>query len=148
VDTRKPNGEFGGPAISGGSFRDFIVPDNLSCGIPATAAAYSLNVAVVPHGGLGYLTVWPTGEVQPVVSTLNSVDGRIKANAAIVPAGTNGAIRIYASNTTDVVLDIDGYFLPAPDPSAYAFFPLTPCRVADTRTANGPLGGPYLYGGQ
>jgi YVTN family beta-propeller protein len=148
VDTRKPNGEFGGPAISGGSFRDFIVPDNLSCGIPATAAAYSLNVAVVPHGGLGYLTLWPTGEEQPVVATLNSVDGRIKANAAIVPAGSNGAIRIYASNTTDVVLDIDGYFLAASDPSAYAFFPLTPCRVADTRTANGPLGGPYLYGGQ
>ena len=148
VDTRKPNGEFGGPAISGGGFRDFSVPDNVGCGIPATAAAYSLNVAVVPHGGLGYLTMWPTGQDQPLVSTLNSLDGRIKANAAIVPAGANGAIRIFASNTTDVVLDIDGYFLAAPDPSAYAFFPLTPCRVADTRTTKGPLGGPYLYGGQ
>ena len=148
VDTRKPNGEFGGPAISGGAFRDFAVPDKLSCGIPTTAAAYSLNVAVVPHGGLGYLTVWPTGQGQPLVATLNSLDGRIKANAAIVAAGSNGAIRIFASNTTDVVVDIDGYFVVAPDPSAYAFFPLTPCRVADTRTTNGPLGGPYLHGGQ
>ena len=148
VDTRNPNGQFGGPAIGGGNFRDFIVPDNLSCGIPATAAAYSLNVAVVPHGGLGYLTMWPTGEDQPVVSTLNSLDGRVKANAAIVPAGVNGAVRIYASNTTDVVLDIDGYFVAAPDPSAYAFFPLTPCRVADTRSTIGPLGGPYLSGSQ
>ena len=148
VDTRKPNGPFGGPAIRGGTSRDFIVPDNLSCGIPTTAAAYSLNVTVVPYGGLGYVTIWPTGEDQPVVSTLNSLDGRIKANAAIVPAGANGAVWVYASNTTDVVLDIDGYFLPAPDPSAYAFFPLTPCRVADTRKANGPLGGPYLYGSQ
>jgi YVTN family beta-propeller protein len=148
VDTRKPNGRFGGPAISGGTSRDFIVPANLSCGIPSTAAAYSLNVAVIPHGALGYLTVWPTGEDQPVVSTLNSLDGRIKANAAIVPAGAGGAVRVFASNTTDVVLDIDGYFLPAPDPSAYAFFPLTPCRVADTRTTKGPLGGPYLYGGR
>jgi YVTN family beta-propeller protein len=148
VDTRKANGEFGGPAISGGAFRDFAVPDNLSCGIPTTAAAYSLNVAVVPHGALGYLTVWPTGQGQPLVATLNSLDGRIKANAAIVAAGTNGAIRIYASNTTDVVVDIDGYFVVAPDPSAYAFFPLTPCRVADTRSTIGPLGGPYLSGGQ
>jgi YVTN family beta-propeller protein len=148
VDTRKANGQFGGPAIRGGTARDFIVPDNLDCGIPATAAAYSLNVTVVPHGALGYLTVWPTGEDQPVISTLNSLDGRIKANAAIVQAGANGAIRFYASNTTNVVLDIDGYFVPAPDPSAYAFFPLTPCRVADTRTTNGPLGGPYLYGSQ
>ena len=58
-----------------------------SCGVPATAAAYSLNVTVVPSGSLGYLTIWPTGESQPVVSTLNSPDGRMKANAAIVPAG-------------------------------------------------------------
>jgi YVTN family beta-propeller protein len=148
VDTRAANGPFGGPALSGGTSRDFTVPANLSCGIPSTAAAYSLNLAVVPHGALGYVTVWPTGEDQPLVSTLNSLDGRIKANAAIVPAGAGGAVRVFASNTTDLVLDIDGYFLPAPNPSAYAFFPLTPCRVADTRTTNGPLGGPYLYGRQ
>ena len=148
VDTRNPNGQFGGPEIHGGTARDFALPANLNCAIPATAAAYSLNVAVVPHGALGYVTVWPTGQDQPVVSTLTSLDGRIKANAAIVPAGANGAVRIYASNTTDVALDIDGYFLAAPDPSAFAFFPLTPCRVADTRRTNGPLGGPYLYGGQ
>lgn len=148
VDTRKPIGQFGGPPIDGGTSRDFIIPDNLSCAIPATAAAYSLNLVVVPHGALGYVTIWPTGGDQPVVSTLNSLDGRIKANAAIVLAGTNGAVRVYVSDTTDLVLDIDGYFLPAPAPSAYAFFPLTPCRVADTRTTNGPLGGPYLYGGQ
>lgn len=44
-----------------------------ACGIPATASAYSLNITVVPRAGtLGYLTVWPTGQPQPVVSTLNS----------------------------------------------------------------------------
>ena len=75
-------------------------------------AAYSLNVTVVPQGPLGYLTIWPTGEDQPVVSTLNSLDGRIKANAAIVPAGTSGAVSVYVTNTTDVILDIDGYFAP------------------------------------
>ncbi len=148
VDTRRASGPFGGPAISGGTSRDFAVTNNLACGIPSTAAAYSLNVSVVPRGALGYVTVWPTGEDQPVVSTLNSLDGRVKANAAIVPAGAGGAVRVYASNTTDLVLDIDGYFVRAPDPSAYAFFPLTPCRLVDTRAAYGPLGGPYLYGGQ
>ena len=34
VDTRLANGQFGGPAISGGTFRDFIIPDNLSCVSP------------------------------------------------------------------------------------------------------------------
>src|SRR4029079_18159998 len=80
------------------------------CGAPANAAAYSLNVTVVPHGLLGYLTGWPTGQPQPLVSTLNSLDGTVLANAAIVPAGTGGAISFYAVNTTDVVVDINGYF--------------------------------------
>jgi len=146
VDTRNADGEFGGPSIQGGTYRNFAIPDNQSCGIPNTAAAYSLNVTVVPHEPLGYLTVWPTGEEQPTVSTLNSLDGRVKANAAIVPAGTSEAVSVFASNTTDVVLDVDGYFAPVSG-STLAFYPLTPCRVADTRNLNGPLGGPYLGGG-
>ena len=74
---------------------------------------------------------------------MNSLDGRIKANAAIVPAGTNGAVSVYVSDTTNVVLDIDGYFT-APSDSTLQFYPLTPCRVVDTRNANGDLGGPFL----
>lgn len=146
ADTRLPNGPFGGPPIPTGGYRNFAVPQS-TCGIPASATAYSLNVTVVPHGGLGFLTLWPTGEDRPGVSTMNSLDGRIKATAAIVPAGSNGAVSVYASSTTDVVLDINGYFVPTPDPSALAFYPLKPCRVADTRWAAGPLGGPYLQGG-
>jgi hypothetical protein len=45
-------------------------------------------------------------------STLNSWDGAVVANAAIVPAGTGGAINICVTNRTHVVLDIDGYFAP------------------------------------
>jgi hypothetical protein len=142
VDTRLPNGPFGGPAISGGSERDFALPQG-ACNIPPQAAAYSLNVTVVPNGYLGYLTVWPTGQTQPLVSTLNSLDGRIKANAAIIPTGSGGAVSVYASDTTQVVLDVNGYFVPS-DSSALAFFPLTPCRVVDTRNSDGPLGGPTL----
>src|SRR5271166_6689287 len=69
-----------------------------------------------------------------------------KANAAIVPAGVSGGVNVFVSNTTDVVLDVDGYFAPVSG-STLAFYPLTPCRVADTRNLNGPLGGPYLGGG-
>ena len=138
VDTRNTNGTFGGPAISGGTSRTFpLTEGDNPCGIPASAVAYSLNVTVVPQGTLGYLTIWPTGEGQPTVSTLNSLDGRIKANAAIVPAGTpNGSVSVYVTNTTNVVLDINGYFTTA-NGSTLAFYPLAPCRVADTRKPNG-----------
>jgi hypothetical protein len=144
VDTRNATGPFGGPSIAGKSSRSFVIP-NSACAVPSTVTAYSLNVTVIPKAGLGYLTVWPTGVTQPVASTLNS-DGRAKANAAIVPAGTNGAISVYATDATDVVLDINGYFVPATSTSALAFYPLTPCRVADTRNGSGPLGGPSLVG--
>jgi hypothetical protein len=143
ADTRNASGPFGGPAIAGGTFRDFVIP-NSACGIPPTAAAYSINVAVVPRGTLGYLTLWPSGQSQPLVATLNSIDGRIKSNAAIVPAGSNGAVSVFATNTTDVILDINGYFVPGSSPNALAFYPLTPCRIADTRNPAGPLGGPRL----
>jgi hypothetical protein len=141
VDTRLQGG--GGP-IPGGTSRDFPVPQEGGCNIPATAVAYSLNVTVVPEGFLGFLTIWPTGQPQPVVSTLNSLDGRIKANAAIVGAGTGGAVSVFVTNTTNVILDIDGYFVPA-IASALAFYPLTPCRVADTRPQHG--GGGPIPGG-
>ncbi len=146
VDTRMSNGPFGGPYFSQGSSRSFIVPQS-PCDIPGTAAAYSLNVTVVPRTRtLNYLTIWPTGEAQPVVSTLNSPDGRVKANAAIVPAGAGGAVSVYVTDSTDVILDIDGYFQ-APASQTLQFYPVPLCRGFDTRRANGNLGGPYLQGG-
>ncbi len=102
----------------------------------------------MPQGPLGYLTIWPAGRSQPLVSTMNSLDGRVKANAAIVPAGASQAVSVYVSDTTNVVLDIDGYFAPATQ-STLAFYPLPPCRVADTRKSTFPqgLGTPHLSGG-
>ncbi len=144
ADTRNADGPFGGPELAAKSTREFDIPQS-ACGIPSTAVAYSLNVTVVPNAELDYLTVWPAGESQPLVSTLNS-DGRIKANAAIIPAGTNGGISVYATGATQLILDIDGYFVPAGTTSGLQFYPLTPCRVADTRNADGPLGGPSLTG--
>ena len=143
ADTRGATGPFGGPSGAGGSSRTFAIPQS-ACGIPATATAYSLNVTVVPSGPLSYLTLWPAGEAQPLVSTLNSFDGSVVANAAIVPAGAGGAVSVYASNPTDVILDIDGYFEAAGAPHALAFYPATPCRVADTRGAAGTFGGPSM----
>ena len=153
VDTRPKDG--GGGPIQGGTSDNFNLPQAAKQGKAcptldlSTAAAFSLNVTVVPPGPLGYLTIWPTGENQPIVSTLNSLDGRVKANAAIVPAGYLGAVSVFVSNTTDVVLDIDGYFAPLSG-STLAFYPLPPCRVADTRDKTYPqgLGPPYLKGQQ
>jgi hypothetical protein len=138
ADTRNPAGAFGGPFLVGNATREFDIP-NSACNIPATAQAYSVNATVVPHGFLGFLTAFPCGQTLPLASTLNATDGRVKAAAAIVPAGTNGGLCFFSTNDTDLVLDINGYFVPNSSPTALAFFPVTPCRVVDTRLAAGPL---------
>ena len=144
VDTRLTGG-----SIAAGTSQSFN-PGGGGCSIPLPSTgriAYAINVTVVPHGTLGYLTVWPTGSAQPIVSTLNSLDGRTKASAAIATGGNGGEISIYATDTTDLVLDVSGYF--TDDPASYVYVPMTPCRLVDTRIDNGTsFGAPSLVAGQ
>jgi len=56
-----------------------------------SAQAFVLNATVVPPGLLAFLTLWPQGTTQPLVSTLNAIDGAVSSNLAIVPA-TNGSV--------------------------------------------------------
>jgi hypothetical protein len=53
-------------------------------------------------------------EQRPADSTQVALarDGTVVANAAIVPAGKGGAIDVYVTNPTHVILDINGYFAP------------------------------------
>jgi hypothetical protein len=108
VDTRGATGPFGGPQLAASASREFVVAAS-ACNIPATAGAYSLNATVVPPAPLGFLSLWGSGS-QPVVSTLNAVDGTIVANAALVPASNTGSVTAFASNLTHLILDINGYF--------------------------------------
>ena len=141
ADTRSyggMTGPSGPPSMTASSTRSF--PVSGSCGIPANAVAYSLNVTAVPQTGyLGWLTTWPTGKPMPVASTLNSWNGVIVANAAIVPAGTGGALSVFVSDPADVFVDVNGYFAP-PASDGLQFYPITPCRVADTRSYGGKTG--------
>jgi hypothetical protein len=139
ADTRNAPSALGGPSLRGGAFRAFPILSSF-CSIPPNAAAYSLNFTAGPHGPLGYLTVWPTGQPQPLVSTLNALTGAVTANAAIVPVGSAGEISVYASNDTDMVIDVNGYFAP-PASGGLSLYTLTPCRVLDTRTSTGAFTG-------
>ncbi|BDC49870.1 hypothetical protein F183_A21860 [Bryobacterales bacterium F-183] len=121
-----------GTPIPGGTFRNFTFG---ACAIPSNATAVALNVTLVPGGPFGFLSIWPAGQQQPVVSTMNSLDGRIKANAAIVGVGAGQAVSVFATDAAHVILDVNGYFVPAGTPGALAFYPVTPCRLLDTRGA-------------
>jgi hypothetical protein len=110
VDTRNSTGALGGPILLPGT-RDFPILSG-TCGIPNTAVAYSINVTAIPAGHLSYLTIYASGQDQPLTSTLNDDTGTIVANEVTVSAGTGGSVRVYVTDETNVILDVDGYFIP------------------------------------
>src|SRR6202142_3251152 len=123
ADTRNAAGTFGGPVVSAAETRSFPVP-SAACSIPSAAQAYSLNATVVPSGPLPYPTLWPAGGARPNVSTLNSFEGLIVANAALVPSGTDGGASPFVTDQTHLILDIDGFFAPyTPIPSGFGTTP-------------------------
>src|SRR5712691_3749885 len=138
ADTRLATGLLGGPSLAAQSTRSFPLLAS-SCGLPASAQAYSLNFAAVPKGPtLAYLTAWPAGQSQPLVASLNDQTGTVLSNAVIVPAGNGWAVNASATDATDLVIDINGYFAP-PGLGGLSLFTMTPCRVADSRLPAGSL---------
>ena len=139
IDTRGPNGHLGGPFLQGRMQRDFPVLESSCLSGLNQPQAYSLNFTAVPHTShhpLGYLTVWPEGQEQPTVSTLNNPTGTVVANAAIVPAGSGGGISTYVYDDTDLIVDVNGYFAAA-GTGGLSLYPTTPCRAYDSRNNNG-----------
>lgn len=76
------------------------------------SAAVPHNITVVPSGPLGFLSAAPSPITLPArSSTLNVLSRAVPANAATVPVGwPDGSIDIYVSNTTEVIIDINGYY--------------------------------------
>ncbi|MDL1951981.1 hypothetical protein FBQ97_19530, partial [Acidobacteria bacterium ACD] len=125
ADTRGANGAYGGPALVANVARSFDIDSSPTCtGIPSPATAYSLNFTIIGSAGAyqnAFLTVWPTGATQPTVSTLNFDGGQLKANAAIVPRGTNGAISVFVNAAAHLLIDINGYFTNDPSDNGQFF---------------------------
>jgi hypothetical protein len=113
ADTRGPAGPYGAPPLQAGGIRTFPLVGR--CGIPETASAVALNLTVTGPTALGHLIVFPLGSPLPASSTLNYRAGQTRANNAIVPLGTGGAIAVacgQSSGTTDFIIDVNGYFTP------------------------------------
>jgi hypothetical protein len=73
--------------------------------------AYSLNFTVLPPGALSFLAAWPDNASYPGTSILNATAGGVVANTSIVVSGSDGGIDVLASNATDLLIDINGYFI-------------------------------------
>jgi hypothetical protein len=111
VDTRNANGPYGGPPITVGPDRAFVLAGQ--CGIPATAKAVSINVTVTQSTAQGDLRIYPGGSSLPLVPTINYRPGQIRANNALAALGLAGDVVIHcdqASGTVEFIIDTNGYF--------------------------------------
>ncbi len=106
-------------------------------GVPAGAVAAVLNVTATNTTQAGYLTVFPSG-VPPTASNLNWAAGSTVANLVVSELNSNGAITLYNhSGSTDVVIDVMGYYTPAGGVGGEFSALPTPTRICDTRAGSG-----------
>ena len=118
MDTRTQGGSgktgvFGAPSLVAGQARVIPIPSS-NCGVPA-AAAYSLNfVSVTPLGQpVAWVAAWQDNTAFPGTVVLNALQGGVVDNSAVVPAGADGGIQVLATNNTDLVVDMNGYYVQA-----------------------------------
>lgn len=109
LDTRstesKVNGNSGGVAIPAQRSVKVVVAGQR--GVPAEIDAVSVNLTVTGSQADGYLTAYPCGAV-PNASNVNFVVGVDTANAATIPTDASGAICLWASAATHMIVDING----------------------------------------
>jgi hypothetical protein len=111
ADTRDADGPYGGPALSAGATRSFVMSGR--CAIPAEADAVAINVSVTQPTAPGFLTLYPLGVTPPLASTINYGAGQTRANNAIVQLGSGKSLAVtcgQSSGATHVILDVVGYF--------------------------------------
>ncbi len=114
ADTRNPAGPSGGPALGADTIRRFPVTG--VCGIPSTATAVALIVAVVDETDVGNLRLYPAGSPAPGSSTINFAVQKARANNAIIALGSGGQIAVQcnmppgSTGQTHFLFDVTGYF--------------------------------------
>jgi uncharacterized repeat protein (TIGR01451 family) len=111
IDTRNAVGPLGGPALGAGLDRNFLVAG--TCGIPSTAKAISVNIAVTGATVAGNVRIHPGRSPIPQISSINYTAARTRSNNAIVALNSLGELAVFAAQTSGTVhfiLDVTGYF--------------------------------------
>jgi IPT/TIG domain len=111
IDTRRVEGQLGGPALAPSQERFFTVTE--TCGIPPSAKALVVNLTVVSPTGTGYLSVYPGNAFFLGTSMINFSGGKTRATNGIVLLSTDGAGSIGIMNSSGgsahVALDVSGF---------------------------------------
>ncbi len=100
--------------------------------IPSNAVAVTGNITPVPSNA-GYLTLFPSNAARPLVASSNFAAGEVVNNVFTVGLGSDGAFKIFASATTEVIVDVSGYYAPPASGGLYFHALPQPIRLLETR---------------
>ncbi|MFN8040837.1 MAG: TNT domain-containing protein [Acidimicrobiales bacterium] len=78
--------------------------------VPSWATSVVTNVTVTNTTAASFLTIYPTGEAQPLVSTLNWVPGQTIANGTTTSLAALQSTVYNSAGQTDVIMDVSGWF--------------------------------------
>lgn len=111
-------------------------------GVPAEhVSAVVLNATVTEPTASGFVTIWPTGDERPVISSLNFVPGLTVPNLVTVAVSDDGKLSLFNSHgQSHVLLDIAGYYTTAEGNRGSRFVAVTPNRILDSRIGLGRAG--------
>jgi len=108
----------------------------------SNVSSVAVNLTAVSPAASGYLTVG--AEVpQPTArtSSVNFPARQNRANLALVPVNPDGTITVvnYSGGSTQILVDVLGYFNDGTPSAAGSFLPSTSFRAVDTRTTASAL---------
>lgn len=164
VDTRDNTGGYNTPQPSNLQWREYQVRGqgkiNGQGGVPDSAEVRAVAVTVTTvlptfnanTPTTGTLQFGPGGPAKPQdqTSTLTYESGDVVTSTAIVPVGDNGKIALRSSHSTNVLIDVTGYFTLTEDPTAanaaLGYSSVPAFRFADTRNGQGGKTGKFTGG--
>lgn len=103
TDTRNDGG-----AVAGGT--SLTVAAQGVCGIPATAKAIVGNITTVLPVARGWAVVYSGDIPLPLIASTNYLAGSVTNNAFTTSLGATGNFKVFTLVTTDMVLDVVGYY--------------------------------------
>jgi hypothetical protein len=119
-------------------------------GVPTNATAAVLNVTATNTTGEGYFTVFPYSTQMPVISSVNWTQANTTVANLVQTPLNSGDISVYLYGASaDLIIDVQGWYVPDTSSQGSLYYPLTPVRICDTRSGNStPCAGKPLVGNQ
>jgi hypothetical protein len=132
LDTRSGLGAPKGPKTS----VDLVVAGK--AGVPtAGASAVAVNITVTQPSTAGYVTAYATGTSRPITPAVRYVAQQTVAAMTVVPVSAAGSITLFSSASTQLILDVQGYFTDVATADSRGLFTADAARLMDTRSGLG-----------